>query len=200
MEHLERAKTGQCSALEIFWHGTFGVPHQPQLWSAPAGTLWTQRVFHGTLGAPQAANHGTLGSNDDCPAPDRPHAPLSGADRASKPGGRGCKHAPYLFVRQGWAIGAGSVLLGLTIATIFPTVLAEAGSWFPAYSGIVFSILIGVALTGGITLPWVTGRLSQRARIHIGLNLVILNAAGVWALQTLAGARMRLVPERAERA
>ncbi len=99
-----------------------------------------------------------------------------------------------LFVRHGWAIGAGSVLLGLTIATIFPTVLAEAGSWFSAYSGTVFSILIGVALTGGITLPWVTGRLSQRAGIHTGLNLVILNAAGVWALQTLAGARMRLVP------
>jgi len=53
----------------------------------------------------------------------------------------------------------------------------------------VFSILIGVALTGGITLPWVTGRLSQCAGIHTGLNLVILNAAAVWALQTLAGAR-----------
>lgn len=62
MEHLERAKTGQRSALEMFWHETLGVPHQPQLWPAPTGTLWTQRVFHGTLGAPQAANHGTLGA------------------------------------------------------------------------------------------------------------------------------------------
>jgi len=98
-----------------------------------------------------------------------------------------------LFVRHGRAIGAGSILLGLTIATSSPTVLAEAGSWFSAHSGTVFSILIGVALTGGITLPWVTGRLSQRAGIRTGLNLVILNAAGVWALQTLVGARMRLV-------
>jgi fucose permease len=131
----------------------------------------------------------------NCSAPDRPNAYPSGVARASKRRGRCCKYASYfiLFVRHGWAIGAESLLLGLTIATIFPTVLTEAGSWFSAYSGTVFSILIGVALTGGITLPWVTGRLSQRAGIHTGLNLVILNAAGVWALQTLAGARMRLV-------
>jgi MFS transporter, FHS family, glucose/mannose:H+ symporter len=93
-----------------------------------------------------------------------------------------------LFAPPAWAMAAGVVLLGLSIATIFPTVLAEAGSWFPAYSGTVFSILIGVALTGGITLPWATGGLSQHAGIHTGLTLVILDAIAVCTLQTLGNA------------
>ena len=99
-----------------------------------------------------------------------------------------------LFASPGWAMAAGVVLLGLSIATIFPTVLAEAGSWFPAYTGTVFSILIGVALTGGITLPWATGNLSQHAGIHTGLILVIMDAIGVCALQTLGSAMHERVP------
>jgi len=93
-----------------------------------------------------------------------------------------------LFAPPGWAMAIGVVLLGLSIATIFPTVLAEAGSWFPAYTGTVFSILIGVALTGGITLPWATGGLSQRTGIHTGLTFVIMDGIAVCVLQTLGNA------------
>jgi fucose permease len=101
-----------------------------------------------------------------------------------------------LFVPAGWAVAAGVVLLGLSIATIFPTVLAEAGSWFPAYTGTVFSILIGVALTGGITLPWATGNLSQHAGIHTGLLLVIMDAIGVCVLQIVGSAMYERIPSR----
>lgn len=93
-----------------------------------------------------------------------------------------------LFAPPGWAMAAGVVLLGVSLATIFPTVLAEAGTWFPAYTGTVFSILIGVALTGGITLPWATGNLSQHAGIHTGLILVVVDAIAVCALQTVGSA------------
>lgn len=101
-----------------------------------------------------------------------------------------------LFTPPGWGMVAGVVLLGLGIATIFPTVLAEAGSWFPAYTGTVFSILIGVALTGGITLPWATGNLSQYAGIHTGLILVIMDAIAVCLLQTVGSAMYERVPAR----
>jgi FHS family glucose/mannose:H+ symporter-like MFS transporter len=93
-----------------------------------------------------------------------------------------------LLASPSWALAVGVILLGLGSATIFPTVLAEAGSWFPDYSGTVFGILIGVALTGGITLPWITGGLSQHVGIHSGLTLVILDAIAVCALQTLGNA------------
>src|SRR6185312_3362239 len=53
------------------------------------------------------------------------------------------------------------VLLGFSIAAIFPTVLGLAGTEYASHSGTVFGILIGVALTGGMSLPWAAGRIAQ---------------------------------------
>jgi len=41
---------------------------------------------------------------------------------------------------------------------VYPAVLGLAGSRFPAHSGTVFGVLFTMALTGGMTRPWVTGR------------------------------------------
>lgn len=85
---------------------------------------------------------------------------------------------------------AAVVLLGFTIATIFPTVLGIAGAAYASHAGTVFGILIGIALSGGMTLPWLTGKLSEHYGIGRGLIIVIVDALAVFVLQFGAGRAM----------
>lgn len=78
---------------------------------------------------------------------------------------------------------AGAVLIGLSFASIFPTTLGVAGSRFEAYSGTVFGILFGIALSGGMALPWAVGQISARQGLHFGLSLVIANSFMILILQ-----------------
>lgn len=84
-----------------------------------------------------------------------------------------------------------AVLLGFTIATIFPTVLGIAGAAYASHAGTVFGILIGIGLCGGMMLPWLTGKLSEHYGIERGLIIVIVDALAVFALQMGAGRAMR---------
>ncbi|MGI8958421.1 MAG: MFS transporter [Bryobacteraceae bacterium] len=83
------------------------------------------------------------------------------------------------------------VLLGLSIAMIFPTVLGLAGSSFASHSGTVFGILIGIALAGGMTLPWAVGKLASGWGMRAGLFLVILDALAVFGFQLVAEAILK---------
>jgi FHS family glucose/mannose:H+ symporter-like MFS transporter len=87
--------------------------------------------------------------------------------------------------------GCAIVLLGLSLAAIYPTTLGFAGARYPSHSGTVFGILIGISLTGGMSLPWLAGRISQSDGVGAGLSIAIAGAAAVFALQVLAGRIMR---------
>ncbi len=78
------------------------------------------------------------------------------------------------------------VLIGASIAGIFPTTLGLAGTRYASHSGTVFGILIGVALTGGMTLPWVAGLVSQSRGVGAGLAIVVANAIAIFCLQLAA--------------
>jgi MFS transporter, FHS family, glucose/mannose:H+ symporter len=78
------------------------------------------------------------------------------------------------------------VTLGATLAAIFPAVLGVAGSRFPAHSGTVFGILFTMALSGGMTLPWVTGQAAAAWGLRPALGLVVLQFLAVLGLQWLA--------------
>jgi MFS transporter, FHS family, glucose/mannose:H+ symporter len=78
------------------------------------------------------------------------------------------------------------ILLGFSIATIFPTVLGLAGSSYATHSGTVFGILIGLALGGGMTLPWLVGKLAEAWGVRTGLFVVIFNALAVFVFQLVA--------------
>ena len=78
------------------------------------------------------------------------------------------------------------ILLGLSIATIFPTVLGLAGSSYATHSGTVFGILIALALAGGMTLPWLVGKLAEAWGVRTGLFVVIFNALAVFVFQLVA--------------
>lgn len=86
-----------------------------------------------------------------------------------------------------WIAAVAIVVLGLSTAAIFPTTLGLAGSRYPSHSGTAFGILIGIALTGGMTLPWIVGRVADRSGVAAGLAIPIVCAAGIFGLQWLAG-------------
>jgi len=83
------------------------------------------------------------------------------------------------------------VLLGFSIAAIFPTTLGLAGARYPSHSGTVFSILIGVALSGGLTMPWLAGQLAGSHGISAGLLLAIVSALAIAGLELTAARLMR---------
>lgn len=87
--------------------------------------------------------------------------------------------------------GVAILLAGFSIATIFPTVLGMAGAAYAAHAGTVFGILIGIGLTGGMTLPWFTGKLSERYGIERGFLIVTANALAIFALQLCAGRALK---------
>lgn len=78
-------------------------------------------------------------------------------------------------------------VLGMSTAAIFPTTLGLAGARYPSYSGTAFGILIGIALTGGMTLPFVVGRVAENSGVAAGLAIPIACAAGIFGLQWIAG-------------
>jgi MFS transporter, FHS family, glucose/mannose:H+ symporter len=79
-----------------------------------------------------------------------------------------------------------TVLLGLSTATIFPTALGIAGSRYASHSGTVFGILMTIALCGGMTMPWLLGRLAENWDVRRALSLVVLNAFSIFCLQFAA--------------
>ena len=48
---------------------------------------------------------------------------------------------------------AGVVLLGVSFASVYPTVLGLAGARFEEASGTVFGLLFAIALFGGMLVP-----------------------------------------------
>jgi fucose permease len=79
--------------------------------------------------------------------------------------------------------GLGVAVTGLSFAGIYPTVLGQAGSRFQEHSGTVFGILFAIALTGGMTLPWLVGQLGQAYGLRVALLAPVGNALMIFALQ-----------------
>jgi MFS transporter, FHS family, glucose/mannose:H+ symporter len=83
------------------------------------------------------------------------------------------------------------VVTGAALAGIFPTVLGVAGSRFASHSGTVFGILFTMALTGGMTIPWLTGHVAARVGLRLALGLTVAQFLAVFALQTAIGRTLR---------
>jgi fucose permease len=85
----------------------------------------------------------------------------------------------------------GIALLGFSLAAIYPTCLSIVGARYASHSGTVFGLLIGFSLFGGMSLPWLTGRLSARQGVGVGLVIPLLGAAAIFALQLVVGRIVR---------
>ena len=93
--------------------------------------------------------------------------------------------AVLLAAHDGQMAALGVVLIGLSAASIYPTVLGQAGSRFEEHSGTVFGILFSIALAGGMTLPWLVGRLAQAYGLRRALLVSLAATLLVGGFQAL---------------
>jgi fucose permease len=71
---------------------------------------------------------------------------------------------------------AGVVLTGLGFAAIFPTTLAIAGEAFPELTGTAFSVIFMIALAGGMTAPWLAGKVANASGLRSGLIIPVIGS------------------------
>jgi fucose permease len=84
-----------------------------------------------------------------------------------------------------------AAMIGLGFSAIFPTTLAQAGAAFPRYSGTAFSVIFVMALTGGMTAPWMVGRIAQNHGVGAGFWVTVAGCAAIAALQGMIAAMTR---------
>lgn len=81
---------------------------------------------------------------------------------------------------------AGALLTAAALAGVFPTVLGIAGARFAERSGTVFGVLFTVALSGGMTIPWLAGLLADRTSLRWVFVAVAVNFCVIAALNAAA--------------
>jgi FHS family Na+ dependent glucose MFS transporter 1 len=69
---------------------------------------------------------------------------------------------------------AGTIGLGLSMASIFPTLLAFAERHLPMRGDVTRWFFVGTG-AGGMTLPWIIGQLFENAGLLIGMLAVLLD-------------------------
>src|SRR2546425_1184058 len=74
--------------------------------------------------------------------------------------------------REPGPAAAGLVLVGAGFAAAFPVVFALVGDRYASLSGTAFSIVLAMALTGGMLLPYLTGVLGQAYGLRTSFLLV----------------------------
>ena len=85
---------------------------------------------------------------------------------------------------------AGVLITAAALAGIFPTALGIAGGAFRDHSGVVFGILFTVALTGGMTMPWLAGQLAESSGLRSVFVLVAINFVIIAMLNRVAQRRL----------
>ena len=95
---------------------------------------------------------------------------------------------------SGALAGFGAVLIGLGFAAIYPTTLAIVGETFPSLSGTAFSVIFVIGLAGGMTAPWLTGKVAMASSLRQGFFIPVVCCAMIVILQLVI---MRLLKRRA---
>jgi fucose permease len=84
---------------------------------------------------------------------------------------------------SGFFAALGVIGIGLGFAAIFPTTLAVVGESFPRFSGTAFSFVFVIALMGGMTSPWLTGKIAHATSLQQGLFIPVFNCSMIVILQ-----------------
>jgi MFS transporter, FHS family, glucose/mannose:H+ symporter len=90
--------------------------------------------------------------------------------------------AVLLTNRMEGMLVVGVLLIGLSYAGVFPTVLAIAGDTYRKMTGTVFGLLFAIALLGGMSFPWAVGQISERLGVRYGMVVPLAGAAGICVL------------------
>jgi len=84
---------------------------------------------------------------------------------------------------SGTLASVGVVLAGLGFAAIFPTTLAIAGEAFSDLTGTAFSVIFMIALAGGMTAPWLAGKVANASGLRAGLIIPVVSCVMIILLQ-----------------
>jgi predicted MFS family arabinose efflux permease len=98
-----------------------------------------------------------------------------------------CAGSALIAAAPGAAVAAfGIVLSGWSLAGIFPTALGIVGTRYKTHSGTVFGILFAVALSGGMTLPWLAGRIGAAVGLRWSFAMIAAAFAMILVLSRAA--------------
>ena len=78
------------------------------------------------------------------------------------------------------------ILLGFFLSGIYPTVMAQAGSIFPQYSGTISGVLTAAGGIGGMLMPLGMGIASEYAGLQVGLFLPLVSTIIMFFLAVLS--------------
>jgi len=96
-----------------------------------------------------------------------------------------------LFTHNVAAAVLGVFMLGVGFAAAFPTVLGFVGERYAALSGTAFSLVIAIALLGGMFLPWLMGVVADRYGMRGSFVIVPVALVILAVLLSILSRRMR---------
>ncbi|HTP70323.1 MAG TPA: MFS transporter [Dongiaceae bacterium] len=76
----------------------------------------------------------------------------------------------------------GAIVLGISYASVFPTVLGIAGDAYQKMAGSVFGLLFAIALVGGMSFPFVMGLIATQTDVRVGMLVPLFGAMGICAM------------------
>jgi FHS family glucose/mannose:H+ symporter-like MFS transporter len=95
-----------------------------------------------------------------------------------------------LFVSQTIPmISAGAIIVGLSFAAVYPTMLAIAADRYARLAGTIFGLLFAMGLLGGMLFPWIIGHVSQAYSLRYGMIVPLAGAIAISAVAALLAGR-----------
>jgi fucose permease len=101
--------------------------------------------------------------------------------------------------RTAASAGAATLLVGAGFAAVFPIILGYVGDRHARLSGTALGVVLVMALTGGTTVPYVTGVLGDAFGLRPSLAIVPAGLICVALVFAIARPRLRTPPEVAGR-
>lgn len=98
--------------------------------------------------------------------------------------------AMLFLSRSAGVVAVGAVIIGLSFAAIYPTILAMAADRYERLAGTIFGFLFAAGLGGGMLFPFAIGHIASHASVHAGMA-VPLGGAIVVAILTFVLMRRR---------
>jgi MFS transporter, FHS family, glucose/mannose:H+ symporter len=77
-----------------------------------------------------------------------------------------------LYGGRVWSAVLGLVLVGIGFAAVFPVIFAHVGDAYSRLSGTAFSVVLVMALTGGMLYPYVTGIIANSFGLGVSFLLI----------------------------
>jgi MFS transporter, FHS family, glucose/mannose:H+ symporter len=88
-------------------------------------------------------------------------------------------------------VAIGAVIVGLSFATIYPTVLAIAADRYERQAGTIFGFLFAVGLIGGMLFPWGVGHIAQRESLRMGMIVPLMGSVMITILASFLSRGVR---------